>query len=208
MITKLYLIRHGEVETRGYRVFGGSRMDLELSPRGHEQAGALGAWLKRHPVEAVYVSPMKRARQTHAGFNGHGPETPVILDDLREVDFGDWTGHTWEGVQEKFGMSAYDWLHQLTHGGFPNGDSEATLRARVNACVEQILRDQTGKSTAVVCHGGIVRMILAILLELPMPRMAGFEIDYASITAVELIPHKRHRVEVKLMNFAPWRDIG
>ena len=46
---------------------------------------------------------------------------------------------------------------------------------------------------------------LAILLELPLPKLAAFEIDYASVTKVSLFPHK---TEVQLLNFTPWREAG
>ena len=68
--TQLVLIRHGEVEAAYQRVFGG-RIDMNLSPNGHEQAAALAKWLARQPLHAVYASPMKRVQQTLAPFASH-----------------------------------------------------------------------------------------------------------------------------------------
>jgi broad specificity phosphatase PhoE len=48
-------------------------------------------------------------------------------------------------------------------------------------------------------------MLLAILLDLPLPAMASFEIDYASVTRVEIHPHK---TEVLFLNHTPWREAG
>jgi broad specificity phosphatase PhoE len=53
-----------------------------------------------------------------------------------------------------------------------------------------------------LCHGGVVRMLLAILLDLPLPRMSAFEVDYASLTVVE---QHRRGAEIQLLNFTPWR---
>ncbi len=47
-------------------------------------------------------------------------------------------------------------------------------------------------------------MLLAILLDLPLPRTNSFEIDYASITQIALRPHLN---EIELLNFTPWRDL-
>jgi hypothetical protein len=47
-------------------------------------------------------------------------------------------------------------------------------------------------------------MMLAILLELPLPRTNAFGIDYASVTQVALHPHLN---EIELLNFTPWRDL-
>ena len=202
----LYLIRHGEVETRYHRVFGGSRIDMELSPHGHQQAATLAQWLGRKKLDAIYSSPMQRVRQTLAPLlAGNGQHAPVEMAGLREVDFGDWTGCNWAQVQEKFGVSAYNWLHEMERGAIPNGESAAGYRARVEPCLRQIIAEHPGRNVAVYCHGGVVRMILSILLELPFPKMSSFEIDYASLTHVELYPHK---TEVQLLNFAPWRDLA
>jgi broad specificity phosphatase PhoE len=202
--TQLALIRHGEVEAAYQRVFGG-RIDMNLSPLGQEQAAALAKWLARQPLNAIYASPMKRVQQTLAPFaNNNGwSARAVIMKDLREIDFGDWTGLTWEAVAEKFGVSAFQWLTELERGGIANAENTQSYRQRIEPCVHAILQKHRGENVAVFCHGGVIRMILAILLDVPLPRMAGFEIDYASVTNVAVLPHK---TEVQFLNFTPWDE--
>jgi broad specificity phosphatase PhoE len=202
--TQLALIRHGEVEAAYQRVFGG-RIDMNLSPRGQEQAGALARWLARQPLNAVYASPMKRVQQTLAPFAGNNgwADRVVVLRDLREIDFGDWTGLTWEAVSEKFGVSAFQWLTQLERGGIANAENAQSYRNRIEPRVRDIVQKHPGQNVAVFCHGGVIRMILAILLDLPLAKMAGFEIDYASVTNVAILPHK---TEVQFLNFIPWDE--
>lgn len=203
MNTRLILVRHGEVEARYQRVFGG-RIDMGLSPRGQEQSNALAAFLATTRVDRIYASPMKRAQETLAPLvNAHGP-VPAILDGLREVDFGAWTGLTWEQVHDRFGVSAFDWLRELDQGGIAQAESAPAFGARVRACLDQMVAEGSGQNVAAVCHGGVIRMLLAHLLELPLPRMAAFEIDYASVTVVDRRPA---RVEIQLLNFAPWRPL-
>lgn len=202
--TQLALIRHGEVEAAYQRVFGG-RIDMNLSPNGHAQAAALAKWLARQPLNAVYASPMKRVQQTLAPFateNGCASRV-VVMNDLREIDFGDWTGLTWDAVKEKFGVSAFQWLAELQRGGIANAENMQAYRERVEPRVREILQKHPGENVAVFCHGGVIRMILAILLDVPLPRMAGFEIDYASVTNVAILPHK---TEVQFLNFTPWDE--
>jgi broad specificity phosphatase PhoE len=198
----LFLIRHAEVEERYHRVFGGS-IDMELSPRGHEQAAALAGWLQRRRLDAIYASPMQRVRQTLAPLAANGSPRPVMVDELREVHFGDWTGLTWDEVRHKFQISAFDWLKEIERATIPNAETAATFRARVEPCLRRILEEHPARNIAIVCHGGVVRMMLAILLDLPLPKTAVFEIDYASVTHVEIFPHK---TELQLLNFTPWRD--
>ncbi len=194
------------MDLRYRQIFGGSRIDMELSALGHEHAQALADWLGESRVDAVYASPMIRARQTAAPLLQERGMNPVILDNLREVDFGDWTGFRWDQIQEKFGIAAYDWLDVLENGGIPNGDTADALRQRVRPCVQAILDDNAHRTVAVVCHGGIVRVILSLLLEVPLAHMAHFNVDYGSVTMLELQPHKKHAIEIELLNFCPLTD--
>lgn len=202
--TRLFLLRHGEVEESYHRTFGG-RIDMNLSARGHEQARALASFMRRRPIDFIYVSPMKRAQQTLAPLASHCAKPPVDQPGFREVDFGEWTGLTWEQVHAKHGVSAFDWLDRIEKGAIVGAETGAGFRARVEPPLREIIANHTGQSVAIVCHGGVVRMILSILLELPLPKMANFEIDYASVTAVE---QHQHKTEVTLLNFAPWRDLA
>ena len=201
--TTLVLIRHAEVEERYHGVFGG-HIDMDLSPRGHDQASALAKYLHTLTLDAVYASPMKRVQQTMRPLMGNGIPQPVVMPGLREVSFGDWTGLKWTEVQGRFGVSAWQWLHQLESMSIPNAEHAPELRARVEPCVREIVRRHPGEQVAVVCHGGVIRMILAILLEQPLSRMGAFQIEYASLTKVRL---NAELVELQLVNFTPWRDL-
>jgi len=202
--TILWLIRHGEVEVSYQRVFGG-RIDMNLSPLGNQQASSLATFLHRAKLDALYASPMKRVQQTIAPLLARGAPQPVILPELREVDFGDWTGLSWDQVQERFGVSAYTWLDQLEGDTIRNAECGRLLRARIEPCLNRILGEHQGEQVAIFCHGGVIRMILSILLSLPLPKTAAFEVDYASVTRVW---HEPDGAEIQLLNFAPWRELG
>ncbi len=223
--TRLLLIRHGEVEPPHQHTFGG-RIDMNLSARGQQQAKTLAQYLHGKTIDAIYASPMRRVQQTLAPFLNNGASTPrsatpvlrsssakeggedgppqTILPALRELDFGDWTGLGWQAVSERFGFSAYEWLDQIEHKGAPNGENGKTFRARVEPCLREIARRHRGQNVAVFCHGGVIRMMLAILLDVPLPKTNHFEIEYASVSQVALHPHM---AEVELLNFTPWRDL-
>ena len=202
-LTRLLLIRHGEVETRYQGVFGGT-IDMNLSDRGHEQAKTLAKFLRGKKFDAIYASPMKRVQQTFGPSAKHHKVKQVILPGLREIDFGDWTGFGWDAVREKFGIQPYEWLEKIELGVVPNGESTAHFRKRVEPCLRRIIRENRGKTAAVFCHGGVIRMMLAILLDLPLPKTGSFQVEYTSVTQVAMHPHIN---EIELLNFTPWRDL-
>jgi broad specificity phosphatase PhoE len=204
--TRLYFIRHGEVETRYRRIFTGSRIDMDLSPLGHEHGRAVAEWFGDSALDAVYASPMRRVLQTAAPLLQSKSLRPVVLEDLREVDFGDWTGYRWEEIQDRFGIHAFDWLETLERAGIPNGETADQLLARVRPCLQRILDESPHRSVAILCHGGIIRVMLALLLEVPLAHTAHYNIDYGSVTMLERQPDKKHGVEIDLLNFCPMVD--
>ncbi len=202
-VTRLFLLRHGEVETRYHRTFGG-RIDMDLSPEGHRQAQALAHYLRRVQFDAIYASPMKRAQQTLAPILHERSAAPNTIEHLCEVHFGDWTGLTWQEVHDKYQVSAFHWLEMLEAAKVPSGECSRTFRSRIEPCLNDILKSHPGQKVAIVCHGGVIRMILSILLHVPLPKTAHFEIEYASLTELSYTPD---RVVLKVMHFTPWRDL-
>lgn len=200
--TRLLLVRHAEIEPRYQRAFGG-RIDMNLSARGRAQARTLADFLHARKIAAIYASPMKRVQQTLAPFLKNDAPAQTILPGLSEVDFGDWSGYNWNEVREKFGVHPYNWLDEIELGAVPNGENGVQFRTRVEACLFEIIRRHPGETTAIFSHGGVIRMMLAILLDLPLPKTNSFEIEYTSLTQVALHPHLN---EVELLNFTPWRD--
>lgn len=200
-VTRLFLVRHGEVEAKYQKVFGG-RIDMELSPKGVEQAECLGRYLGPLHMDAVYVSPLRRARRTALAVQEHNGHVPVVVDELREVDFGAWTGLHWQEVLERHGVSAFDWLSELERGGIPEAEPLDVYAGRTLAVLQRVLANHAGGRVALVCHGGVIRMLLAHLVELPLSRTVMFEVDYASVSVVDHCPG---RTEIQLLNYTPWR---
>jgi len=104
-------------------------------------------------------------------------------------------------VNERFGVSAFDWLDMLDRDAIAGAENTKIFRARVEPCLQQILQECPGKEVAVVCHGGVIRQLVAILLDLPIAKTAQFEVEYASVTVVE---HQPKLPRLQLLNFTPW----
>ena len=198
---KLFLIRHGEVEAAYHQRFGGV-IDMNLSPLGHEQADATAEWFRDKGLHAIYCSPMKRAQLTVeplAKVTGLEPQT---MDDLREVDFGVWTGLHWNEIPEKFQTTAFDWLDKLHDGGIEEAETAQQLSDRIEPCLNEIIARHEGENVGIVCHGGVIRILMALLLYVPIPRTAAFEIDYASVTQILYRPP---HTKAEFVNHTPWK---
>ena len=198
-LRSFYLMRHAEVETAYHQTFGG-RIGMKLFEQGQIQARSLAEFLRRRSLDSCFSSPMQRAVQTAAPCQKW--IKPILLNDLREVDFGDWTGLRWEEVREKYGKSARDWLHLLEFNAIPNAEPIEQFRARIKGIWNILLRPKNGNRIGVFGHGGVLRMLLAWILKTSARQMAAFELSYASVTILHI---QENRPEVQLLNYCPWR---
>ena len=196
----MFLVRHGEVEERYLQIYGG-RIDMNLSERGRSQATALAPYFAQLGLDAIYCSTMKRARQTLEPIAELAAAEPIFFEDLREIDFGAWTGLTWGEVAKQHESEVADWLHLLESGAVDGAESTADLRARVEPCLTRILESHPGQAVAVVCHGAVIRLMLALLLKLPLRELGGIDISYAGVSLVE---HEGKRNVARFINHTPW----
>ncbi len=178
---------------------------MELSPQGHEQAQRLAKFLNGRTFDHVYRSPMVRVRQTAKPLLDMLGQDAEVIDDLREVDFGVWTGHKWHEIQGKFGLDAEDWLVHLENGDVADAEPMGEYQSRIRGSLDQMMNEGAGQDVLVLCHGGVIRMLLSLLLDEPFSRMDRYEVDFASLTVIE---HRSNRAEIKLHNFAPWLWLG
>ena len=163
--TRLVLVRHAETEesARG-RCYG--RLDVPLSPRGLRQAEALGAALAELPLAAVYASPLARALDTARPIAAAQELDPVVLDALRELDFGEIEGLRYDEIEAQRPELFRAWMDDPAGVRFPGGESLGDLRARVLPAAAEIRARHVREAVAVVAHGGVIRIVLAEALGL------------------------------------------
>ncbi len=163
----LYLIRHAEPEVRG--VFLG-QMDPPLSIAGMQAASSLG----EIEVAITYTSPLRRARETAQYVRS---QRTAILQELREIDFGDWTGKTWQEIESGWNAlarrKAADWLGVAA----PGGESWHELLKRIEIVWHAV---RTGPEPAAVVAHQAVNAALANLIEGRDPLV--FEQRYGELT--------------------------
>lgn len=163
--TRLVLVRHAETEVsaRG-RCYGS--LDVELSPAGRRQAVGLGEALRALPLAAVYTSPLRRALDTATAVASAQGLEPLPHNGLRELDFGELEGLTYESIEAERPELYRSWMERPAAVRFPGGESFADLRSRVLATVAGIRERHEGETVAMVAHGGVARVVLAEALGL------------------------------------------
>jgi len=156
--SELWLIRHGETE---WSLSGAhtSRTDIPLTEHGRQRAEELRDYLKGTKFEAVFVSPMQRARETCA-IAGFG-DVAVIDDGLKEWDYGIYEGKTTKEIQAQIqGWSV--WKDEIV-----DGETVEHVGARADAVIARALTAASGGgNVALFAHAHILRILAARWIEL------------------------------------------
>jgi broad specificity phosphatase PhoE len=182
--TRLLLIRHAETSAgmRG-RCYG--RLDVPASPAGRRQAAALGEALAATPLVAVYSSPLARAMETAAPIGAAQGLEVVPVDGLREIDFGELEGLTYDEIRARRPALYREWMEHPARVRFPAGESFAELRERAVPALTTLRERHAGEAVAVVTHGGVVRAALADVLELGDGAVFRLGLDHCSVSVVD-----------------------
>lgn len=158
-MTDLILVRHGETDWNRALRFQG-QIDVPLNERGHAQARRLADRLMSEPIDDIVCSDLLRTQQTAAP-SGERLGLPVVLNPgLREQAFGMVEGLTAAEIAERHpgewtGWSRFDPDYALPGGG----ESARTFHARVIGTLRAIAAAHTGKTVAVITHGGVLDMV-------------------------------------------------
>ncbi len=185
MTTRLWLIRHGEPaeEYRG-RCYGS--LDAGLSETGRLQVSRIAAYLAGEPLSAIYCSPRRRAADS-ANILAAGFECPIeTIADLREIDFGDFEGLSYDEIATRYPDLYRQWMESPAEVRFPNGECEAQVRERVLRAFANICRDRAGQIAAVVTHSGVIRILIADILQMPPSALFHLSQSYGAVNLVSI----------------------
>jgi len=158
--TTLYLARHGETEWHAENRYAGVS-DVGLTGTGRVQAERLGRWAAGAGVDAVWASPLRRARATAAPAASAVARPLAIDGDLAEVDFGSAEGRT---LAELPPAEAAAFLADPVTGAFPGAEDPRKAVERGTAALRRVAARHRGERALVVTHNTLLRLTLCGLL--------------------------------------------
>jgi 2,3-bisphosphoglycerate-dependent phosphoglycerate mutase len=162
MVTNtLYLVRHGENPANVRREFSYRKVDYNLTEKGVRQAEQTARYFAamhtERSIDAIYSSPLKRARQTAEIIGAAMGHAVTTIEELREINCGNF-----DGVPPTDEMWAHhdqilrSWRDGDHDARFPGGEDFHELRARARVALGQAVDGRAGQTIVMVTHGGIV----------------------------------------------------
>lgn len=177
-VTKLILLRHGEVEG-SKRLVG--HTDAPLSEAGREGVRLAAGKLSGTHFDALYSSDLSRSVESASIVGAPLKLSPCRITELRELYMGEWDGITAEEVIKRWPEEISRWWNDPVSYRTPGGEGLSDLHARVIPALESILDAHRGQTICLVAHGGVNRVILFHAMGLALARYYTVSQDYACI---------------------------
>lgn len=179
-------VRHGATAEGRGRLLGRSS-GARLSAAGRARIERLAHELPARRIGALYSSPQARAQETAQVIAEVLCRPVEIAAELDEIDYGDWTGRSFEELESAAGWRAFNATRSWAR--IPNGEFIPDLQARVTGFMERLARLHGDQCVALVSHADVIRAALAYCLGMPLDLALRLDVATGSATVVSLTDH-------------------
>jgi len=180
------LLRHGEcADGHCYR----GTTDVALSDVGHQQMlQSVEKLLKKKsaPWSRILTSPLQRCFIVADQLAQQCKVPLVCHKGYQEIHFGDWEGQRVDDVWATQQATVKKWFADPVNFPPPNGEAADTFSDRVVTILLQHMHQTPNEHTLLVTHGGVMRVLLAHCLSMPLNNMGRFDVPYACLSRIQI----------------------
>ena len=183
----LILVRHGQTESNKLGRIQGIN-DSPLTDVGREQAEAAARALASDAPFALYSSPLTRAKQTARAIGSRPDIQPVEVQELVEMDVGEFEGLSGPQLRERFPDVMRSWDKDPASTVMPGGESLYDVRDRAWPAVKSLAERHESDTVVAVTHNFTIHTIVCATLDMPLNNFRKLRIDLGAITRLEITP--------------------
>jgi alpha-ribazole phosphatase len=175
----IYLIRHTKTETVNGLCYG--QTDVALANSFDHEAQLIREKLPDLSVDCLIISsPLSRCVQLAQTFSN-----PIETDErLQEVNFGDWENQRFDDIDADV---LKGWTENFVTTSPPNGECFAELCQRVGSFWDELLLKKPAEQVLLITHAGVIRALLAHVLQMPPANAFKFRVDVGSLHKLQHI---------------------
>jgi len=183
--TTILMVRHGQTPTTG-KVLPGRATGLHLADQGHEQAKIAALRIAELKIDAVYSSPLERAKETAAPISQACGLKTKIERGLFECDFGDWTG---KALKDLMKLPEWQTVQRAPSTfRFPNGESFIEMQTRMVSALDKLRQQHPGGTIVCVSHADTIKAAVAHAMGTHIDLFQRIVISPASVSAITWHP--------------------
>jgi alpha-ribazole phosphatase len=180
------------------------KTDIALSEHGWQQLWKTTQKLLN--ISACISSPLQRCQAFSVEFSVKNSISLEIDANLQEMNFGDWDGelyqNLWQLTKTEHQVSIGDFWHNPWQHTAPNGETMNNFVQRVDTWWQQWLANSPDGNTLVVTHGGVIKHLIARILNMPIPgtaHMSNIDIPYAGLVKITVFQDEQGKVWPKII---------
>ena len=186
----IYIIRHGETDFNKMNIVQGSGVDTDLNETGENQASKFYVWYKNVPFDKIYVSALRRTKQSVNSFIEAGIPYES-LKELNEISWGVFEGKLQTPEQRAIYWDTVNkWNKGDEHAKIEEGESPNELQQRQKVALERILQNPAEKLILVCMHGRALKSLMCLLMnksiasmeEFPHTNLGLYQLEYENGT--------------------------
>jgi broad specificity phosphatase PhoE len=179
----LHLLRHGQHDLGG-GVLAGRMPGVGLTERGRAEIAAAAERLSDENIAALYASPLQRTRES-AEIVSERLDLPIeFRDDLIELDFGEWTGTTFDAIRAH--PHWRPWSQHRSLAKIPGGETMRAVQFRAVEAILEIADGHRDAACVIVSHGDVIRSALAFALGMPLDFYGRIEVVQGSLSTIRI----------------------
>ena len=195
----IYLIRHGQTEYNDKSIFRG-QLDIPLNSYGISQAESIGKALEAVDFDAIYTSPLIRAKKTAEIISKYQSKKKNINieNDFTDLNYGAWQAKSHEEVKNNYSQLYYEWGTRPYNIQIPGGESLYEAQKRSFNGLKKIINNNSGKIICIVSHRVINKLLISKILGIPK---TGFWKIRQDTGCINIIEYKDKKFTIIKLNY-------
>jgi 2,3-bisphosphoglycerate-dependent phosphoglycerate mutase len=191
MSGQLILVRHSESTDNAKGVWSGIR-NVGLTDKGRDDAFKYGDVLRDKTFDLIYISPLKRTRQTLTWLlKGYGRPTKAKIRKtaaINERDYGKLAGRDKWQVRARLGLAAWTDIRRGWDVPVPDGETLKDVYERVVPWYKEIVLPQLlkDKNVLIVAHGNSNRALRKFLENITNEAVRFVEMDFDKVRIYDI----------------------
>jgi broad specificity phosphatase PhoE len=181
-MTIFHLLRHGE-RVDG-RLLVGRMPGVGLTERGRAEIAATAERLAGNEIAAIYSSPLQRTRESAEIVAARLGLPVAFRDELIELDFGEWTGKTFDQIRTDPRWPPWNTRRSLSR--IPGGETMREVQRRIVEALLEIVEDRPDGAVVVVSHGDVIRAALLFALAMSLDFYNRIEVAQGSVSTLRI----------------------
>lgn len=184
--SRIYFMRHQKTPANIDGLFLGKISDPDIINPDKKEINKLNNFLKEKEIDSAYSSPYKRCIQTFYVMDYIKDVNPIIIDELKEIDYGIADGKDINYLRSKYPRLINEWKNRKDPR-FPNGENQRDVKKRLKRFLYLLKSENKSEkiNRLVITHNVVIRCLLGDMYNVPMNNW--FKIKINHIEPIEII---------------------